>query len=368
VRLLIAGGGTGGHLYPGLAVAEEVLARPGGEVLFVGTARGLEARVVPAAGHALELIAVSGLKRVGPLAFLRGLGRLPLALVGAMRIVRRFRPDVVLGVGGYASGPVVLAAALAGYPTAIQEQNSVPGFTNRTLGRFVRAVLIAFVEAQAFFPRAKVARVGNPVRRRFVEAAVAARGAVPGGEPRLLVLGGSQGSRAVNDLVLGAAELLAGRGLVPPIVHQAGPADAVRCADRYRSLGLADRATVRPFIEDMPGALGEAALVIGRAGALTLAELAIVARPAVLVPLPTAADDHQSKNAEVFARAGAAVVLAQHRTTPAHLADVLVELLADATRRQAMAHAMAALARPSAARDVVDRLEELRARERPTMR
>jgi UDP-N-acetylglucosamine--N-acetylmuramyl-(pentapeptide) pyrophosphoryl-undecaprenol N-acetylglucosamine transferase len=206
-----------------------------------------------------------------------------------------------------------------------------------------------------------VARLGNPVRRRFVEAAAAARGAAPGAEPRLLVLGGSQGSRAVNDLVLGAVEILASRGQVPLIVHQAGPADAIRCGDRYRSLGLAERATVRPFIEDMPGALGEAALVVGRAGALTLAELAIVGRPAVLVPLPTAADDHQSKNAEVFARAGAAVVLAQHRTTPAHLADVLVELLADAPRRQAMAHAMAALARPSAARDVVDRLEELRA-------
>ena len=357
MRVLIAGGGTGGHLYPGIAVAEEVRAR-GGEVLFVGTARGIEAKAVPAAGYPLELLEVSGLKRMGLVKTVQGLARVPVALARSLGIVRRFKPDVVLGVGGYASGPMVLAAALARYPTAIQEQNSVPGFTNRTLGRFVRAVLVAFEEARRYFPARKVVLTGNPVRRRFVERA--AGQAQSGGT--LLVVGGSQGARAVNDLVLGAAEVLAAQGALPPLVHQTGTADAERCQDRYRALGLAERVTVRPFIEDMAAALGEAQLVVGRAGALTLAELAIVGRPAVLIPLPTAADDHQSKNAAAFAAAGAAVVLPQADATGATLAATLAPLLADPPRRLQMAQAMRTLARPTAAADVVQQLAALAAR------
>jgi UDP-N-acetylglucosamine--N-acetylmuramyl-(pentapeptide) pyrophosphoryl-undecaprenol N-acetylglucosamine transferase len=358
VRLIIAGGGTGGHLYPGIAVADEVRAA-GGEVMFVGTTRGIEARVVPAAGYPLELLEVSGIKRMGLVRTLQGLGRVPLALGRSLSIVRRFKPDVVLGVGGYASGPMVLAAALARYPTAIQEQNSVPGFTNRTLGRFVRAVFIAFEAARPFFPARKVALVGNPVRRKFVESA---RGpaALPAGS--LLVVGGSQGARAVNDLVIGAAELLGARGALPPLVHQTGAADADRCLERYRALGLADRVSVRPFIEDMAGALATAGLVIGRAGALTLAELAIVGRPAILIPLPTAADDHQSKNAAEFASAGAAVMLDQRQATGASLAELLSALLADQARRDSMAAAMRTLGRPGAAAEVVERLGALSGR------
>jgi UDP-N-acetylglucosamine--N-acetylmuramyl-(pentapeptide) pyrophosphoryl-undecaprenol N-acetylglucosamine transferase len=359
MRLIVAGGGTGGHLYPGIAVAEEVVAK-GGEVLFVGTTRGLEARVVPAAGYPLELLEVSGLKRVGPVRMLKGLARVPMALGRSVGIVRRFKPDVVLGVGGYASGPMVLAAALAGYPTAIQEQNSVPGFTNRTLGRFVKAILVAFEEARPFFPARKVTLVGNPVRRRIVERALAQK---QDGESRgagtLLVVGGSQGAKPVNDLVLGAVEVLAGQGRLPAVVHQTGSADADRCLERYRALGLADRVAVRPFIEDMPAALGDAQLVVGRAGALTLAELAIVGRPAVLIPLPTAADDHQSKNAQSFADAGAAVVLRQGEATGAALAEVLAGLLADPSRRATMAASMRGLGRPTAAEDVVRQLESL---------
>jgi UDP-N-acetylglucosamine--N-acetylmuramyl-(pentapeptide) pyrophosphoryl-undecaprenol N-acetylglucosamine transferase len=355
MRLLIAGGGTGGHLYPGIAVAEEVMARPGGEVLFVGTRRGLEARVVPAAGYPLELLEVSGLKRMGALGVVRGLARLPVALLRSLSIVRKFRPDVVLGVGGYASGPVVLAAALAGYPTAVQEQNSVPGFTNRTLGRFTRAVLVAFEEARRFFPAPKVSLVGNPVRRRFVEALGAARA----GGAQLLVVGGSQGARAVNDLMIAAAEILARQGTLPAMVHQTGPADAERCAERYKALGLGERVSVRPFIEDMAAALGDAALVVGRAGALTLAELAIVGKPAILIPLPTAADDHQSRNAAAFADAGAAIVVDQRQATAADLAAQIAALMGDAARREAMGRAMSALARPRAAREAVERLEAL---------
>jgi UDP-N-acetylglucosamine--N-acetylmuramyl-(pentapeptide) pyrophosphoryl-undecaprenol N-acetylglucosamine transferase len=313
--------------------------------------------VVPAAGYPLELLEVSGLKRVGVVKLLRGLGRVPVALARSLAIVRRFRPDVVLGVGGYASGPVVLAAALAGYPTAIQEQNSVPGFTNRTLGRFARAVFVAFEEARRYFPAAKVALVGNPVRRKFVESAGHAGGA--GGAPSLLVVGGSQGARAVNELVLEAADLLARRGALPALVHQTGASDADRCRERYRALGLEGRAEVRPFIEDMAGTLAQASVVVGRAGALTLAELAIVGKPAVLIPLPTAADDHQSRNAAAFAAGGAAVMLAQSQATGAVVAETVAALLGDGARRAQMGAAMRALGHPRAAAEIVDRLAAL---------
>lgn len=366
MRLLIAGGGTGGHLFPGIAVAEEARRR-GGEVRFVGTARGLEARAVPAAGFPLETLDVTGLKRMGAAAFAKGLARLPRALWAARGILARCAPDAVLGVGGYASGPLVLAAALLRVPTAIQEQNSVPGFTNRALGRFVRRVFTAYDDAAAFFPARKVELVGNPIRAAFARAAPAAPTATaPSNDaatapPRVLVLGGSQGARAVNDAVLGAAAILRDRDALPAIVHQAGAADEVRCADRYRALGLGDRAITRGFIDDMPAAYAAADLVVARAGALTLAELAATARPAILIPLPTAADDHQTRNARACERAGAAVVLPQTGATPAALADTIAALLAAPTRLAAMRDAAARLARPDAAARICDALERLAA-------
>jgi len=362
MRVIIAGGGTGGHLYPGIAIAEEVTARPGGEVLFVGTARGLEARLVPAAGYALELLQISGLKRIGWRGLLRGLLRLPRAFFASRAILRRFRPDLVFGVGGYASGPIVFAAALTGFPTAILEQNSRPGFTNRLLGRLVRRVFIAFQASQAFFAAGKTMLTGNPVRRQFfagqgtapAAAAAAAAGTV-------LVVGGSQGARAVNELVVAMAPLLAQRGALPRLVHQTGPTDFERTRASYAALGeaVAGAVDVRPYIDDMPAVLAQASLVIGRAGALTLAELAIVGRPAILIPLPTAADDHQTENARELAEAGAALVLRQADATPAALGDLVAALLSDQPRRAAMARAMAALGRPGAARAIVDELEKL---------
>src|SRR5215471_8462758 len=199
LRILVAGGGTGGHLYPGIAIAEEVKTATGGEAVFVGTARGLETKLVPAAGFRLELVKVSGLKRMGLRGLLRGLARLPAAFIESARILRRHRPDVVLGVGGYASGPLVFAAALLGYPTAIQEQNSLPGFTNRMLGKLVRRVFVAFDDAAARFARRKVRFTGNPVRRSFLDRV----GAAIGDGGAIVILGGSQGSRAVNELASG---------------------------------------------------------------------------------------------------------------------------------------------------------------------
>jgi len=371
MRVIIAGGGTGGHLYPGIAIAEEVTARPGGEVLFVGTARGLEAKLVPAAGYPLELLEVSGLKRTGARGLVRGLWRLPKAFLASRAILRRFRPDMVIGVGGYASGPLVLAAALAGYPTAIQEQNSRPGFTNRLLGRFVRRVFVAFEASRGFFAATKTALTGNPVRRRFFanrpDSAGAPAAATAAGDATVLVVGGSQGARAVNERVAAMASVLAQRGRLPRIIHQTGPSDFEATRLRYAALGDAVVAAVdvRAYIDDMPAALAQASLVIGRAGALTLAELAIVGCPAILIPLPTAADDHQTENARELAAAGAALILPQGEATGESLADVVAALMADAPRRATMARAMASLGRPHAARAIVDELEKLAARPGP---
>jgi len=376
VRLLIAGGGTGGHLFPGIPLADEVRRR-GGEVLFVGTRRGIEMRAVPAAGYALETLAVSGLKRMGLAATLRGLLRLPLALWRSFFIVRRFRPDVVVGVGGYASGPLVLAAVLSRVATAVQEQNSVPGITNRMLGRLVGVVFTAFDEAARFFPEPKLARLGNPTRRAIVAALdppagsvlgggqLLASGALGAGQLRVLVVGGSQGARAVSELVVGAAALLARTALDFAIVHQTGAADLEAMRARYRELGLAARAEVYPFIDDMADAYRAADLVIARAGALTLAELAIVGKPAILIPLPTAADDHQTRNAAAVARAGAALLLDQRQASAADLASAIVALAQDRAKLTAMGKAMRELARPRAAELIVDRLQTLAERRRP---
>ena len=357
LRLLVAGGGTGGHLYPGIAIAEEVKATTGGEAVFVGTARGLETKLVPAAGFPLELVKVSGLKRMGLRALARGLFRLPRAFIESARILRRHQPDVVLGVGGYASGPLVFAAALLGYPTAIQEQNSLPGFTNRVLGKLVRRVFVAFDAAAARFARRKVRFVGNPVRRSFLDRVAAAN---PADEGRaIVILGGSQGSRAVNELAADMARVLDARGRLPPIIHQTGADLLDEMKVRYAAHGFEGRVEVRAFIDDMPAVLSKAALCVARAGALTLAELAIMRRPAILIPLPTAADDHQTMNALAFERAGAAVLVPQAKASATRLADLVDEILQDPARRAAMAAAMGTLARAGATHDIVAELSAI---------
>jgi len=355
LKLLVAGGGTGGHLYPGIAVAQEVVAATGGEAVFVGTARGLETKLVPAAGFPLELVKISGLKRMGLGGALKGMGRLPGAFFESRRILSRHRPDVVLGVGGYASGPLVLAAALSGYPTAIQEQNSIPGFTNRMLGKFVKRAFIAFEQAASSFASRKVRFVGNPVRRSFLErAATAGAGASAGGA--IVILGGSQGSRAVNEFAQGMVRVLDARGRLPPIVHQTGAHELEQMQLNYAALGYAKRVDVRAFIDDMPGTLAQASIVVARAGALTLAELAIMRRPAILIPLPTAADDHQTENALEFERAGAAVILPEHEASATRLGDLADEILSNPLKLSAMAQAMGTLARPNATKDIVSEL------------
>jgi UDP-N-acetylglucosamine--N-acetylmuramyl-(pentapeptide) pyrophosphoryl-undecaprenol N-acetylglucosamine transferase len=366
-RLLIAGGGTGGHLFPGVALAEELRARePDAQIKFVGTRRGIEARVLPELGWDLEFIEVSGLKTVGAAGAVKGVFRLPKALWQARRIVKAFAPDAVIGVGGYASGPVVLAAKLRGIPTAICEQNSIPGLTNKMLGKLVQQVFLSFDESKRFFKDKKIVMSGNPVRRDLLQKLL--RPAVPsesdplrlgaGAAPSLrttvsvLVVGGSQGAVAVNALAADALASLAKAGLSLSIVHQTGEKDLEPTSAKYKAAGLA--ADCRAFIKDMAAAYQDADLIIGRAGATTVAELAIAGKPAIFIPYPFAADNHQELNAREMADKGAALMFKQSELTADKLADALRPLLADTGKRAQMGAAMKSLAKPTAAATVID--------------
>ena len=371
MRLLIAGGGTGGHLFPGVAIAEELRARaPDAQIRFVGTRRGIEARVLPQLGWELDLIEVSGLKTVGALGALRGLLRLPRALWQARRVVRQFAPDAVIGVGGYASGPVVLMARLGGIPTAICEQNSIPGLTNKILGRIARVVFVSFDGTRRFFGPHKTVVSGNPVRRALVQKLLGPREAITipptgaasppsTGDPaptmdatvHILVSGGSLGAVAVNDLAAQALIELA-RTMPLAIVHQTGEKGLEATARRYAEAGVT--ADCRAFITDMASAYHRADLIIGRAGATTVAELAITGKPAVFIPYPFAADNHQELNAREMADAGAALMFPQAELTAGKLADALRPLVTDPARRTAMGARMKALARPGAAATIID--------------
>jgi len=356
--MLIAGGGTGGHLFPGIALAEEVSTRhPENRVLFVGTTRGLEARVVPAAGFALETIQVRGLKGMGLLRSLQALLLLPLSFLASWRIVGRFRPDVVVGVGGYASGPVVLAAWARGVVTAIQEQNAFPGITNRILGRVVRAVFIAFEQARAAFPSRKTFLVGNPVRRKLMDNYLRSRPPVVDARFRLLVVGGSLGARGLNTRMLEALPHLGDLRERMDIVHQTGPADLERVKAGYAAAGVS--AEVVPFVDDMSAAYASASLVLCRAGATTVAELAICKKAAILVPFPYATDDHQAINAAALVEAGAALMFRESELTGERLAAELRRLAAEPETLQRMERSAGHLGRPEAARELVDVCAEL---------
>jgi UDP-N-acetylglucosamine--N-acetylmuramyl-(pentapeptide) pyrophosphoryl-undecaprenol N-acetylglucosamine transferase len=362
VRVLIAGGGTGGHLYPGIALARELMERdPATAVLFVGTATGVEARVVPREGFSLAPIRVSGLKGKSRLALMKGFAVLPLAAWDAWRVLSRYRPEVVVGVGGFASGPVLMIAALRGYPTMLLEQNALPGITNRLLARVVRAAAVNFEEALPFFPGTGFV-AGNPVRPEFFEGATGADEHHDGRQEavRVLIFGGSQGARAISLAMVDAAARLARAGAAVAITHQTGEPDAERVRAAYRSAGLDAR--VEPFLFDMHREMIRADLVVCRAGATTLAELAAAGKPSILVPLPMAADDHQRKNAEVVARAGGAELIDERDLTGERLASSLLALMHDGERRSRMAAAMRSFARRDAAARIADRVWELAGR------
>jgi UDP-N-acetylglucosamine--N-acetylmuramyl-(pentapeptide) pyrophosphoryl-undecaprenol N-acetylglucosamine transferase len=355
MRLLVAGGGTGGHLFPGLALGEEVKTRhPRNDVLFVGSAKGIEAREVPKAGYPLRIIDVGPLKRQGLFGTLKGLFRLPRSLFQSMKILKQFDPDVVVGVGGYSSGPLVMAAWLKGIPTAIQEQNALPGFTNRVLGRIVKAVFVAFPEAEARFPKGRTHLLGNPIRRAFLDNYLHTK--APGERLSLFITGGSQGAHVLNLRVVEAMEKLAPRlGRKLALRHQTGVKDQPEIAARYQKLretGLQAEAVA--FIDDMPRAYAEADLLVCRAGATTIAELTVCKKPAILVPFPFAADDHQTVNARSLVQADAALLIPESELSADRLAAELTALEADRAQLSKMSRASGILGRPEAAREIAD--------------
>ena len=356
LSILIAGGGTGGHLYPGIAVARELMARvPDATVAFVGTAAGIEARVVPREGFTLDVIRSAGLKGKSLASVARGVSLLPASAVDAWQVISRRRPGVVIGVGGYSSGPVVALAALRGVPTMLMEQNAVPGLTNRLLAWLVSGAAVTYNESIAFFG-SKAFVSGNPVRPEFFGEAYEQHGSPPGAA-RVLVFGGSQGAHAINMAMVEAAARLAAATPRVAITHQTGERDLEVVRDGYRRAGL--EARVEPFLFTMDREMKSADVVVCRSGATTLAELTAARRASILVPFPGATDDHQRKNAEVLVKEGAARMVEQRELTGDRLSTEILALATDADMRRQIAEAAGRLARPDAARVIVDKVLEL---------
>lgn len=355
LRVLMSGAGTGGHLYPGIAVAEEIRRRyPRSRVVFAGTGRDLELAALERLAFDLERVRSAGLKGKSVGALVRGLSMLPLSAWDAWRVITRVAPHVVIGLGGYSSGAVVLIAALRRIPTLVLEQNALPGITNRVLAPFVTAAAVSHEPVLPHF-HGKGFVSGNPVRAGFFETALPPT--AQRAEVHLLVLGGSQGAHPINVAMMAAAPLLVGAPTPFVVTHQTGERDHSAVRQVYAAAGLTAR--VEPFLEHMADAMRDADVVVCRAGATTLAEIAAVGRAALLVPLPGAADGHQRLNADVFVRAGAADVMPQAGMTGALLAERLLQLAGDGERRRRMAAAARGLARPDAARVIVDRAEQL---------
>jgi UDP-N-acetylglucosamine--N-acetylmuramyl-(pentapeptide) pyrophosphoryl-undecaprenol N-acetylglucosamine transferase len=354
---MIAGGGTGGHIYPAIAIAQEWQARDRQRrVVFVGTEHGLEKSIVPRAGFPLEFISVGGLKGKRGVDLLRNLASLPLGFVQAWKLVGRHRPGVVLGVGGYSSGPVLVAAWLRRRATMIHEANAFPGLTNRIVGRFVTAVAVAFDEAAVRLKRKDALTTGNPIRREFFEAGT---GRTPGGEPRrLLIFGGSQGSRAINEAMTGALLFLARLKDRMRIVHQTGPAELEAVRRAYKTSAFAD-ARIVPYLDPIVTEIADADLVVSRAGAMTIGELAAVGRAAILIPFAAATNNHQELNARVVERAGGAIVITEAQLRPERLALAITEVINDSERVARMGTAARSLAAPQATKTIVDLLEKI---------
>ena len=356
LSVLIAGGGTGGHLYPGIAVGREVLARvPDAQVAFVGTTAGIEARVIPREGFALDTIRSAGLKGKSPSALARGLALLPASALDAWRVISKRRPSVVIGVGGYSSGPVVFLAAMRGIPTVLMEQNAMPGLTNRLLARVVNAAAVTYEESARFF-RGRAFLAGNPVRPEFFGGVHDAHGSPPGAA-RVLVFGGSQGAHAINVAMVEAAPRLAAAAPGLAITHQTGERDVEMVRDGYRRAGI--EARVEPFLFAIDREMKTAVLVVCRAGATTLAELTAAGRPSILIPLPTTTDDHQRKNADALVTLGAARMIDQRSLTGELLAAQIVALAANQAERDSISAAARRMAKPEAAKLIVDRILEL---------
>jgi len=348
-RVLIAGGGTGGHLFPGIAVANELVRRCASEVRFVGSTHGIERTAVPRAGYPVDLLPMRGLRREGIGGLLRAAWRIPWSFLAALRIVGRFRPQLVVGVGGYASFPAVVAAFLRRVPIVLLEQNASPGAATRVLAPLARRVCVSFPQTKQALGESAVL-TGNPVRGGATVPAAAETGATRGaGPPRILVFGGSAGAHHLNEVVPGA---LAAVGSPLDVVHQTGAADRDAVASTYERLGVA--ATVHAFIDDMVGEYRRADLVVCRAGATTIAELTALGVAAILVPFPFAAGDHQRLNGQALVDASAAWMILDRELTPERLATAVRDALADPARLAETRRRARALGHPDATARVVD--------------
>ncbi|MCB1024598.1 MAG: undecaprenyldiphospho-muramoylpentapeptide beta-N-acetylglucosaminyltransferase [Acidobacteria bacterium] len=355
MRILIAAGGTGGHIYPGIAVAKEILRRDEkSAVRFVGTAKGLESEIVPDNGFELSLIDSAGLKNVGVAGKIKGLVILPKSFLEARKLIRDFKPDVVVGAGGYVTGAVMITASLMKIPTLVMDSNALPGFTNRQLARFVTKAALTFEEALPYFGKKGVV-TGNPVRKEFFDIQPKLRGE----KLNVLLFGGSQGARAINFAMIDALDHLKDFEDRLSITHQTGKFDFEKVKDGYAEKNW-NSAKVSVYISDMVSEFEKTDLIISRAGATTCAEVAAAGKAAVMIPLPTAADDHQRKNAEALQGSGAVKMILQKDLSGEFLAKEIIGLINSPERVTEMEKAAKKLARKDAAEATVDIIENLR--------
>ena len=351
MHIVIAGGGTGGHLFPGIAIAEEFIKRDSKtEVLFIGTQKGIESKLLSHVGYKLRKIDVEGIKGRGLKALGKSIYQIPQSIWQSRRILNKFRPQIVIGVGGYASGPAVLAAYLLGIPTAIAEQNAVPGLTNKILGKFAGKIFVTYAPTAALFPRSKVLVSGNPVRAAFTGTLGLQKAEKD--FRQLLIFGGSQGAKVINKSVVEMLPHLQEMEIKVRVLHQTGARDVESVREAYGRYGI--QADVTPFIVDMAGAYRQADLIICRAGATSLAEITAAGKAPVLIPFPWATSDHQTKNAQALVDAGAAIMINEKDLNGSKLFEVVEDLLSDDNKLKLMEENSAKLGNINAAATIVD--------------
>jgi len=356
--IVIAGGGTGGHLFPGIAIAEEFLKRDNkAQVVFIGTQRGIESRLLGQLGYELREIDIEGVKGRGIKALIKVVYQIPKSLWQSRRILKQFRPEIVMGVGGYASGPAVLAAHFMSIPTAIAEQNAIPGATNKILGNFVDKIFVTYEQSKTFFPQAKVIFSGNPVRESL--AAQSSRTKKERAYRQLLIFGGSQGAEAINKSVMNMLPQLQHMKDKVRILHQTGSRQMEEMKTAYEQYGI--EAEVTPFIVGMADAYADADLIICRAGATSLAEITAAGKAAILIPYPWATNDHQLKNAQALEAEGAAALIPELELSGAKLFDVVENLLRDEKRLRKMEENSLRISKIDAAATIVDACVKLMA-------
>lgn len=364
MRVAIAGGGTGGHLFPGIAIAEEFLKRDKKtKIIFIGTQKGIESKLLDKLGYELREIDVEGVKGRGIKALVKGVYQIPKSLWQSRRILKQFKPHIVFGVGGYASGPAVLAAHFMNIRTAIAEQNAIPGVTNKILGHFTDKIFVTYAQTRNCFPQAKVVLSGNPVRASFV----AGRGKTNGKRDhcQLLIFGGSQGAEAINQCIMDMLPQLQSMKDKIQILHQTGSQQAEAMKKAYEQFGI--QAKVMAFIVDMAGAYTDADLIICRAGATSLAEITAAGKAAILIPYPWAANNHQLKNAQALAEEGAAVLIPERELSGSNLFGVINSLLRDEKKLQQMEEKSLRMSRIDAAATIVDNCIALIAKKKKNM-